>query len=207
LHVSDLELVESFYTHVFDWHIKPAKNADRYEIFSSANSSQAIAGVQVSSNDLKGDKEYWGVYFSVRSLSEVSTRITRHSGEVVIEQSVGDRPSLLAYDPQGAAFYIVENTKNRATGTNKTSMGHYKWRAIAGLTVVALAVLLDANWLWGVLFLLWVIPDLKTGSTHFIEHVERRDNPITFWLILGAWITLSIYLIANEAYISWRNYY
>jgi len=76
-----------------------------------------------------------------------------------------------------------------------TTMENIKWRAISGLTIVFLAVAFNQNWLWGVLFLLWVIPDLKRGVTHFLEVIDRRQNAIIFWLIQITWISLSIYLI------------
>jgi len=108
LHISDLKAVETFYTSVFGWHIKAAHHTDRYEIFDSGNTADPIAGIQVTSNELKGDKEYWGVYFSVGDLSTASKCIEENGGEIVAEQPLGDRPALLAYDSQGAAFYIVE---------------------------------------------------------------------------------------------------
>jgi len=62
---------------------------------------------------------------------------------------------------------------------------------------VALAVLTETNWIWGLLFLIWVVPDIQRGSTHFLEHVERRSNPVVYWLIITTWLILSVYLLAE----------
>jgi len=197
LHVSDLAIVESFYSNVFGWRIQATDNEDRYEIFAPSENSEPIAGIQVTSNDLKGDKEYWGVYFSVSSLSSTAKDIEKGGGQIVVEQPLGNRPALLAFDSQGAAFYIVEEYHNPQAKNKAAKTRTYRWRAILGLVIVAIAVLSDASWIWGVLFLLWVVPDIRRGSTHFMEHVERRNNPVVYWLIIVTWLTLSIYLLAE----------
>ena len=195
LHVSDLAKVKDFYATVFQWHIRPTNQADRHEIYYAG---QLIAGIQVTSNEIKGDKEYWGVYFSTNNLQSTQTRIKQAGGQIVAEQPVGERAAILAYDSQGAAFYVVEMastaTPNPVTGKQSSPI---KWRALSGLLLVALAVLLEANWFWGLLFLLWVIPDIKNGSTHFFEYVERHQNPITYWLIMATWVLLSLYLLLD----------
>ncbi len=190
LHVSDLSKVREFYQRAFGWEIRPAAASGRYEIFRSG---QVIAGIQVTSNDIKGTKEYWGVYFAVDDLQSAVERVERGGGQIVAEQPVGSRPAVLAYDPFGAAFHVIETSSLRSSATVKSAT--VKWRAISGLLLIAFAILLEANWLWGVLFLLWVVPDLKSGSTHFLEHVERRRNPVVYWLIIVTWTSLSLYLL------------
>ena len=198
LHVSELAKVESFYANVFGWRIDATDLPDRYNIFASTELSDPIAGIQVTSNDIKGDKEYWGVYFSVRNLSGTAKRIEKCGGKVVAKQLLGNLPTMLACDSQGAAFYmleVLEEKDNAIACDGKTKTQTCKWRAIVGLVIVAVAVLTDANWVWGLLFLIWVVPDIRHGSTHFLEHVERRRNPVVYWLIIGTWLTLSIYLL------------
>ena len=50
----------------------------------------------------------------------------------------------------------------------------FKWRAILGLIILSLAVWYDWQWMWGVLFLLWVIPDLITGESYYSFADEGR---------------------------------
>jgi len=190
LHVSDISVVEPFYSAVFGWKITRLNEPDRYLI--NDQSGVTVAGVRVTSNELKGDKEYWGVYFSVDDLAVAIETIQQCGGEIVAEQALGERHSVLAYDNQGAAFYVGHKS-NDSTAAQSELNSTIKWRAIAGLIVVALAFVLNINWIWGVLFLLWVIPDINKGSTYFFDHIDRRHNPIIFWLVVATWVVLSGY--------------
>lgn len=76
-------------------------------------------------------------------------------------------------------------------------MNNIKWRAILGLILVWIATIADWQWIWGLLFLLWIIPDLMTGMTYFIEPVTKKDNPFTYWLIMISWIALSTLTITT----------
>lgn len=199
LHVSDIAKVRSFYTKVFGWRIESTDTIDRYEIFASMESSDPIAGIQVASNSVKGDKEYWGVYFSVSNLADAAKNIEKNGGKIVAEQAMGDQSALLAYDSQDAAFYIVEAKHDSHAVGETSNQSTHKWRAILGLVIVALAVTTEASWIWGLLFLVWVVPDIRRGTTHFLEFVDRRSNPIVYWLIMITWLTLSIYLLVDGA--------
>ncbi|MEM9605314.1 MAG: VOC family protein [Pseudomonadota bacterium] len=208
LHVSDLTRVQPFYEAVFGWRVTPAAGApaagapasgtDRYALVDAASNGAAVAGIQVTPNAIKGDKEYWGVYVAVDSLDSTAAAVDEAGGEVLAVQPLGDRDALLIADPQGAALYLVEDdTPGRDIAGRTRATGAVKWRATAGLFVVAAAVLLEANWLWGVLFLLWVVPDLKSGVTHFLERVDRREHPALFWTITLTWLGLSVYLLVE----------
>ena len=194
LHISALDKVQAFYTNVFGWTIQPSGHADRYEIFGLLG--ELIAGIQVTSNDIKGDKEYWGVYFAVESLSHSAKQIERSGGLVAMKQPLGNLPSLLAYDPQGAAFYLVEKAQKDESSPSPSNSS-FKWRALLGLVFVAIATLFELNWVWGAFFLFWVMPDLKARSTHFLEYVAKDENPVIYWLIMGTWIFLSLYLLLS----------
>ena len=82
-------------------------------------------------------------------------------------------------------------------------MKNIRWRALAGLTMGYLAVFLKLNWLWGVLVLLWVVPDIRRGSTHLLENVDRGDNPVLFWLICLTWLLGGLLLIGFSLYRLW----
>ena len=70
-----------------------------------------------------------------------------------------------------------------------------RWKASLALIAVWIAIYFNWNWVWGIIFLFWVIPEIKHGVAHFIEEVERSRNPITYWLIISSWILLSLYLL------------
>jgi len=73
-----------------------------------------------------------------------------------------------------------------------------KIRALIGLAIVICAVLFNLTWLWGVLFLLWVIPDIISGITYFFEPLTRKENPILYWLTIGTWVLLSLFILVDE---------
>lgn len=76
-------------------------------------------------------------------------------------------------------------------------MKKIKWRTILGLLLVWVASILNWQWIWGVLFIIWIIPDFYTGITYFIEPISKKDNPILYWLIMISWVSLSILTIAT----------
>lgn len=89
-------------------------------------------------------------------------------------------------------------------------MKSLKWRAMLGLLLLYFAIFMNWDWVWGVLFIFWVLPDLFSGITHFIEPVAKRQNPITYWLIVGSWLGLSALMIVGHFFPqvygdAWRN--
>lgn len=76
-------------------------------------------------------------------------------------------------------------------------IAHWKWRTLLGLFMVFIAVVFQLNWVWGLLFLYWILPSIRLGVTHFLEPLDKRENPILFWVVIATWVTVSILLIAE----------
>lgn len=74
----------------------------------------------------------------------------------------------------------------------KNQESSFKWRSILGLIMVYVAVWFNLSWVWGILFLLWVFPDISAGVTYFMEPIYRKENPVLYWVIVISWILLSI---------------
>jgi len=149
LHVSNLQLVKSFYENVFHWSIKPTPVANRFEIFEQSETPSTeqhlVAGIQVTSNEIKGDKEYWGVYFLVNDLQKSAITIEKAGGNIVAEQPLGERQSILAYDSQGAAFYIVESVNSdsqKVNSSNTSFQTTLKWVLLGSYGLIMLVVLI-----------------------------------------------------------------
>lgn len=68
-----------------------------------------------------------------------------------------------------------------------------KWRVIAALIILYVAIILNTPWLWVPLFVIWVVPDLFKGVTYFMEPVERNENPMLYWMIMITWIGMTGY--------------
>lgn len=197
LFISDISKVNRFYTELFGWTFEvDSDSADRHLIRNEGG--ERIGSVQVASNEIRGDKEFWGVFFRVKKPEEALAAIHELGGEMIYEHSNSDGTHYLVNDSQGAAFFLTAQDVDAITTLEQPrSDRDIKWRSLLGLIVVYLAIFLEADWLWGALFLLWVIPDLKSGTTHFIEAISRSQNPAMYWAVVLTWIGLSAYLLIN----------
>ncbi|PZW42609.1 hypothetical protein LX95_00925 [Mesonia algae] len=81
-----------------------------------------------------------------------------------------------------------------------------KWRTILALVLMYVAMIMNWSWAWGILFLLWVIPDINTGITYFIEPIEKKENPLLYWIIIASWILMAIYSIST-LFIDYNQFY
>lgn len=72
-----------------------------------------------------------------------------------------------------------------------------KWRTIVALVLMYVAIIMNWQWAWGILFMLWVIPDILTGMTYFIEPVEKKENPLLYWIIIISWVLMALYSIST----------
>ena len=74
-----------------------------------------------------------------------------------------------------------------------------KWRTIIGLVLIYATVVLypGYQWIWGVLLVYWVIPDLVSGTTHFIERISRSENPVLYWVIVITWLAMAAYIFVE----------
>jgi len=70
-----------------------------------------------------------------------------------------------------------------------------KWRTIVGLAMVWVAVVFELQFVWGLLFLFWIAPDIVYGATYFIEPLSRQETPLLFWAVVATWLLLSAYLL------------
>ena len=81
-----------------------------------------------------------------------------------------------------------------------------KWRSIIGLCFIYIALWFDWQWAWGILFLLWIIPDLFSGVTHFMEPIEKKDHPLLYWMIAVTWLLFSFLYLSTLFYPEWKYY-
>ncbi len=60
-----------------------------------------------------------------------------------------------------------------------------------------IAIFMNWEWAWGVLFMFWVIPDLFSGITYFIEPISKKENPKTYWIIIISWILMALFSLST----------
>lgn len=79
----------------------------------------------------------------------------------------------------------------------------FKWRSILGLVFIYLAMWFDWQWAWGILFLMWVIPDIQSGVTYFMEPIAKDKHVLLYWIIIMSWILLGLYAFIPLIYPEW----
>ncbi|MCT4612093.1 MAG: B12-binding domain-containing radical SAM protein [Clostridia bacterium] len=73
-----------------------------------------------------------------------------------------------------------------------------KWKTIMALVMIFSGIIFNINFIFGILYVLWAILDIKTGNAYVIENIEKRENPILFWLIVITWLTSGLYVLLSD---------
>lgn len=100
----------------------------------------------------------------------------------------------------------LRELNKRNSNQLQSSKSKFQWRVWLGLIGLLLVTIMDWQWAWGILFLIWVIPDIFRGTTYFIEPVERENNPLLYWTIIILWIGMS-FLSLSTLFLAPTNYY
>lgn len=73
----------------------------------------------------------------------------------------------------------------------------FKWRTILGLLLMYLAIYNNWEWAWGILFLIWVLPDINREVTYFIEPIYKKENPWLYRIIIFSWLLMALYSLST----------
>lgn len=76
-----------------------------------------------------------------------------------------------------------------------------KWKTILGLILLLLAVINKWMWMWGILFMFWVVTDIKSRKSYFIEEIDRDYHPFLYWVIVIIWFTLGLSYLVPYFYV------
>jgi len=207
LHTSDAKAVMPFYESLFGWAREETATGS---VFARDSAGGKIAEIQELSEEVRGSFVYWVIHFGVASVEETERRAESKGGRIASrfeDQTVG-RTSLL-YGPDNAGFCISQVTdvsnrpveSDRKPGTSPPIS--VPWKSCLALAALWGATLLEQEWVWGVMFLLWAIPALKYGRVFLLEDVRRDRYPVVFWLIVFTWIGLSLLLIVYDLAPEW----
>ena len=180
LYVSDASEVIPFYEQLFGWTIRDEGQGSHRVM----NDKATIGGVEELAEELRGKFEFWGVHFATPDLDQTLTR-AKSACPVLTRFDRDGRRTALVQDPDGAAFFLEE------VGGKALDV---KWKTLIGLALLWGAVVLDQNWVWGLLFLLWTALALKSRDTYFVERISRNQNPGLYWAIMASWVALSLLL-------------
>jgi len=68
-----------------------------------------------------------------------------------------------------------------------------KIKSKVALVFIIVVLFTQKYWLFGFLFLVWVVLDLKNRQTYLLEIVPRNSNPVLYWIIVLMWLAFSIF--------------
>lgn len=67
-----------------------------------------------------------------------------------------------------------------------------KTKSKLALILIFIAVLTNNYWLFGFLFLIWAILDIRNRQTHLLDTIQRNENPILYWIVVITWFLFAI---------------
>ena len=88
----------------------------------------------------------------------------------------------------------------------ESPISRYKVRTVLLLIVVYVITFVpELNWVWGIFFLIWVVPSILSGSVYIIEPIDRSEHKLLYWIVVGTWVWMSVYMILSS-FIPWLRW-
>lgn len=78
-----------------------------------------------------------------------------------------------------------------------------RWKTIFAIGLVVGAMVMEMPILFGLLYMLWAVLDIKSGHAYIIEDVSRKDHPVLFWIIVFLWMGSGLYIFLDELLTTW----
>ena len=68
------------------------------------------------------------------------------------------------------------------------------------LPVLILAAVLGSYWVWGLMFLWWLVPAVMSGQAYLVFEVNRDEDPILFWAVVITWALFGAMMVAASLF-------
>lgn len=68
------------------------------------------------------------------------------------------------------------------------------------LPVLLVAVVLNIYWVWGLVFVWWVILTIMSGQAFLVFEINRNEDPLLYWAIVAIWGALGGMMIAASLF-------
>lgn len=68
------------------------------------------------------------------------------------------------------------------------------------LPVLLVAAFFGIYWIWGLLFLWWMVPSVMSGQTHLVLEIDRARDPLLFWGVVIMWGLFGAMMIAASLF-------
>ncbi|WP_052261645.1 hypothetical protein [Leisingera sp. ANG-M1] len=62
------------------------------------------------------------------------------------------------------------------------------------------AAVLGIYWIWGLLFLWWLVPAVISGQSFFVFEISRSEDPLLFWAVAALWALFGVMMIAASLF-------
>jgi radical SAM superfamily enzyme YgiQ (UPF0313 family) len=110
-----------------------------------------------------------------------------------------DTPSSTDHEaPYQTKGPILTSAKNRVV----------RWKSILALAMIAIGFFFNFYWIWGVLFILWAVNDLRQHHTYLLDDIPRSESPVLYTIVVAMWLFLGIWtLVFAPASYSSEDYY
>lgn len=66
--------------------------------------------------------------------------------------------------------------------------------------VLLVAALLGFYWVWGLLFLWWLVPTIRSGQAFLMFDITRAQDPLLFWAVVVLWAVFGLMMIAASLF-------
>jgi predicted enzyme related to lactoylglutathione lyase len=131
LMTTDMKAAETFYGHVVGWTTAPFEGAGRPYTQFNRGGDTSVAGVMTKPAEVKAPP-FWAMYVAVPDLEDAASKIARLGGnahtEVIEIPGVGRLQLMM--DPQGAAFYIIEPSREESRPEGAAEVGDASWHEL-----------------------------------------------------------------------------
>ncbi len=112
------------------------------------------------------------------------------------------------YNPKTKKYKIcgiegLSNKKNKTSNNNPEPSKPIKWKTIIAIFMVVAGLIFDLPMLFGLLYIIWAILDIKNGYAYIIEDISKREHPILFWIIVLLWMSSGVYVFLNGLITNW----
>jgi hypothetical protein len=64
------------------------------------------------------------------------------------------------------------------------------------LPILLVAAWFGLYWVWGLMFLWWLVPAVLSGQAYLVFEVNRDEDPVLFWAVVLAWALFGAMMIA-----------
>lgn len=98
----------------------------------------------------------------------------------------GSRQSEEVHHPEPAA-------SRQGPVVTSTGSRRFRWKSILALGLIGIGLYFDIYWIWGFIFILWALGDLKSGYTYLMEMIPRSESPVFYWVVVTMWLSMGIW--------------